>query len=147
MLLQESGAIEWDPRTSEPPGPFSLIMTGNLAAGLISDAVRPNAGFIGRRQSWDPVWFFLYEVISFPCWYLVGATVDRGHSRLGKLMLVYLVTRFALAGARMYDVGWRLQVFCWMVLAFSLVSIGIARLVGNGARGLWRYFHRKQSHD
>jgi hypothetical protein len=54
ILVQESGSVEWDPRTMGPPGSFSAIISGNLPAGLVSVFLRPEAGIVGGRRRWDP---------------------------------------------------------------------------------------------
>jgi hypothetical protein len=129
LLLQEGGSIEWDPRTSIPPGPFSLIITGNLPAGIIAGSLRPDAGYIGRRQRWDPVWFLLHEALAFLCWAVIGGWVDAGHSRLRTLMIGFLAVRLLAAVLRAPELGWHVQALFWMVGILWLAGVAVTRLV------------------
>jgi hypothetical protein len=138
LLLQEDLSVEWDPRTSAPPGPFMLIMSGNLPAGLISGILRPEAGIVNRRQPWDRVWFLLPEAVAFLCWYLIGLWIDAGRSRLGKVMIAYLVVRCLLALAGVYDIGWRIQILFWMGFTVWLAGFGSSRLIRVGLRSARR---------
>src|SRR5215472_8920192 len=61
LLLQGSGAVEWDVRIEDYREPAALIMSGNLVPGLISSSLRPHGGFVDRNHAWDPVWFLLQE--------------------------------------------------------------------------------------
>jgi hypothetical protein len=67
-------------------------MSGNLPAGIISDALRPRAGIIARGQHWDVVWFLAHETAAFLFWYLIGMLADSGRSRLGRVMIGYLAS-------------------------------------------------------
>jgi hypothetical protein len=138
LFLQESGSVDWDPRTSNPPGPVLLITTGDFPAGLLAGVLRPNAGDVGRRQPWDPIWFLLHEAFSFPCWYFIGAWIDAGRVRLGKFMIAYAAVRLVLALAGFYEVGWRIQILFWMGLAFWLAGLGLSRLIRVGLRAAKR---------
>ncbi len=89
---------------------------------------------MGRRQPWDPIWFLLYEALSFPCWYFIGAWIDAGRVRLGKTMLAYAAVRLLLALAGFYEVGWRTQILFWMGMAFWLAGLGLSRLIRVGLR-------------
>jgi hypothetical protein len=111
-----------------------LITTGNLPAGLIASFVRPNAGYVGRRQPWDPIWFLLHESLSFPFWYFIGAWIEAGRVRLGKTMVAYVAVRLLLALSGFYEVGWRTQMLFWMGLAFWLTVLGLSRLINVGLR-------------
>jgi hypothetical protein len=126
LSLQESASVEWEPRTQPPPGPFSPIMTGNLPAGLISSVLRPGTGVLGRGQGWDGL--LLHQAFSLPLWYLIGAWIDAGRFRLGKIMLVYLGARFLFAIIGVYEIGWRIQVVFWLGFFFWLSCLGISRL-------------------
>jgi hypothetical protein len=136
LFLQEGDSVEWDPRTLPPPGPFSLIMTGNLPAGLASSVLRPEAGMVTRKKHWDPVWFALQEAVSFMFWYLIGAWVDAGHPKLGKVMLAFVVGRFVLAVVGVYEIGWRIQVLFWLGFCLWLACAGLSlvfRVVSSAA--------------
>lgn len=129
LLFQESGSVEWDPRTSGPPGPFNLIMTGNLPVGLLTGTLRPEAGYIGRRQPWDPVWFLLYEALSFPCWFAIGTWIDAGRSRLGSVMIGFIAVRLLVTILGVYEPGWRVQATFWMGFVSWLGGFGILHFV------------------
>src|SRR6266700_7834356 len=78
--LQESAAVGWDPRSCwdcESPE-FMLLVTGALPAGVISSLIRP-----GDERFWDPRWFLILEALAIPSWFLIGARLDTGRSRLG----------------------------------------------------------------
>lgn len=126
-LAQEQGAVEFDIRYLPPPGPVLLLTTGNLPAGLISTAIRPDAGFERRGQAWDRTWLLLHEALSALSWFLLGLWIDLGGKRLRVPMLLYLVARSAFAVIGVYEVGWRMQIVCWMAFALSLTIIAILR--------------------
>jgi hypothetical protein len=129
LLLQESDSFEWDPRTASPPGPFMLITSGNLPAGLISDVVRPEAGFVRRGQPWHHMWFLLQEAVASSCWFLIGLWIDMARPRLGKVMMAYLTLRLLLAFTGAYEIGWRIQISFWMGFMAWLVGLGIYRAI------------------
>jgi len=141
LLLQEGDSVEWDPRTLPTPGPFSLIMTGNLPAALASNVLRPEAGMLSRKRQWDPVWFALQEALSFLCWYLIGAWADGGHPRLGKVVLAFLAGRFLLAVVGVYEIGWRIQILFWLGCGVCSACVGLSLLV----RGVLRLVRRAQA--
>jgi hypothetical protein len=128
IFVQESGTVEWDPRTTGPPGSFSVIMSGNLPAGLVSVFLRPEAGIVGGRRRWDPSWFLLHQAVSLPFWYSLGIWADAGNVRLGKVLLVYLVVRFLVAVSGSYNVGWRVQILFWWSLILWAAGLGLHRL-------------------
>lgn len=128
LFLQEN-SIEFDPRPSSPPGPFSLIMTGNLPAGVLSGVLRPEAGFIRARQRWDPLWFLIHESLSLSFWYLIGAWIDRGHVRFAVVMIIYFGLRLLLALSGSGEVGWKSQTVFWMGLLLWLVGVGFSKLI------------------
>jgi hypothetical protein len=129
LFLQEGESVEWDPVTLPPPGPFMLIMSGNLPAGLVSGALRPQARIIRRECRWDRIWFLLQEVAAFASWYLIGFWVDAGRSRLGKVMIAYLAVRFLIALTGASDAGWRFQVLFWLGFTLWLMAVGVSRLI------------------
>jgi hypothetical protein len=95
----EEVAIGWDPRSCwdcESPE-FMLLATGALPAGIMSSVIRPGAGWQTREELWDPVWFLILEALAIPSWFLIGAWLDTGHSRLGHWMRRYLGARAVFA--------------------------------------------------
>ena len=137
-LFFQENSVEFDPRPSSPPGPFSLIMTGNLPAGLLSAVLRPEAGFIRARQRLDPFWFLIHESLSFSFWYLIGAWIDRGHVRFGVVMITYFGLRLLLAISGSGEVGWKIQTVFWMGLLFWLVGVGSSKLITVAVRAAKR---------
>jgi hypothetical protein len=137
LFLQESSSIGWDPKT-DPSGQFMLLLTGNVPAGLISEALRPQAGMVSRERRWDPVWFLLHEAFAFSCWYLIGAWIDAGRFSLRKIMSGYLALRFLMAFTGVYDAGWRIQVLFWLSLTLWLVGLGSSYLLRAGSRAAKR---------
>jgi len=142
VLLQEDGSVEWFPMYDARPGPFLVLSSGNLPAGLLSDVLRPGAGVVTRRQRWDPFWFFLNEAFSFACWGLIGRWVDAGRVRLGGILVGYVVARLLIALTGAYDIGWRVQVLFWMAFALWLLGLGVSRLARVGLR----LAHSKTAH-
>jgi hypothetical protein len=138
LLLQESGSIEWDPRTLPPPGPVLIITTGALPSGLIAGTLRPNAAYIGRRPLWDPIWLLLHEALSFPCWFLLGVWSDTRRGLLIKVMIGYLAARLLFVVTGSYDVGWRFQILFWMGMVLCLFGLGIAHQIRVGQRAARR---------
>lgn len=138
MLLQEDAAVEFDLTALPPPDEFLVIMSGNPAAGFVSSTVRPHGGVRSRRRPWDPIWFLLHEALSFPCWYLLGAWLDKGWPRLGFVMIMYLAIRAAVAIAGFYEIGWRIQVLFWLGLTLYLLAFGFVRLCKVGWRAARR---------
>lgn len=126
--------VEFDPRTLPPPGPYMLLATGNPLAGVISSALRPDSGIVTSKHPWDPFWFILLQTISFPCWLLIGRSIDLGASGLGKAMIAYLFVRIFLAIAGVYDIGWRIQMLFWWLVVLWLISLGLYRLTLLGMR-------------
>jgi hypothetical protein len=138
LFLQEGGPVAWDPVTSTPPGPFMLITSGNLPAGLVSDILRPHAWIVRRGHRWDRIWFLLQEAFAFSCWYFIGVWIDAGHSRLGKVMIAYLALRFLIALTGVYDVGWRVQVLFWLGFTLWVAGLVSSRLIRVGLRAAKR---------
>ena len=134
-------SIGWEPTRYGPPEPrFALILTGTVPAGIISSAVRPEAGWQTRHRLWDPLWFLVHEAVAIPFWFLTGVWLDRGRSRLGATMQAYLACRIALALLNLAGnaFGGSLQVFFW----FGLAGYGVLRasrwLLGTARAGLYR---------
>ena len=126
--------VEFDLRSLPPPGPYMLLATGNPLAGVISSALRPEAGIVTSKHPSDPFWFLLLQTISLPCWFLIGRWVDLGASGLGKAMIAYLFVRSFLAIAGVYDIGSRIQMLFWCFFVVWLISLGLYRLALRGMR-------------
>jgi hypothetical protein len=133
-LLQEGGSVEWIPMYDSPPGPFLVLMSGDLPAGLLSGILRPGAYVVNRVQRWDPIWFFMHEAFSFACWYLIGRWADTGRLQLGWVMIGYVVARLLVALTGLYDVGWRAEVLFWLCFALWVLGLGLSRAVRVGLR-------------
>jgi len=131
LFLQESNSIGWDPQTHHS-GQFMVLMSGNLPAGLISEVLRPQAAMVSRERRWDRVWFLLQEVLAFAFWYLVGAWIDTGHVGLRGVMFGYLAVRFLMTFTGVYDVGWRVQILCWLAFTLWIAGLGSYYLVRVG---------------
>lgn len=125
-LIQEGGTVMWDPKTLPPTGPFMLIVTGNVPAGLISERLRPDAGALSYGPKWDRLWFALHEAIAFACWFVIGTWVERHHKQLRTILICYSAVRFLLALTGTYDIGWRIQILWW--LGFTAWSVGAVSL-------------------
>jgi hypothetical protein len=117
----EEESIGWTPATTwtEHQPRFELIRTGTLPAGIVSTSVRPEAGWQTRHRLWDPWWILVHEAVAIPFWFLIGAWLDTGRSRLGQTMQAYLAGRVALALLAMAGsgIGWKAQVLFWLGLA------------------------------
>jgi len=116
----QSESIGWAPTTHCGPlePRFELIRTGTLPAGIVSGTVRPEAGWQTRHRLWDPVWFLIHEAVAIPFWFLIGAWLDTGRSRLAGTMQGYLVGRAALALLAIAAPAnwWSAQVLFWLGL-------------------------------
>jgi hypothetical protein len=118
----EEVAVGWEPRSCwdcESPE-FILLITGALPAGIISSVIRLGAGRQTSEKLWDPAWFLILEALAIPSWFLIGARLDTGRSRLGHWMRRYLGARavfasvsFARGLARLATV---VQVLFWLGL-------------------------------
>jgi hypothetical protein len=94
----ETESIGWDPAVySTPDRHFALMLTGTLPAGMVSYALRPEAGWQTHNRLWDPVWLLIHEAVAIPFWFLLGAWLDTGRSRLLRTMRAYLALRLVLA--------------------------------------------------
>jgi hypothetical protein len=123
-----------------PPEPrFALILSGTLPAGIVSGSLRPEAGWQTRHRLWDPIWFLIHQAVAIPFWFLMGAWIDGGRSRLGGTMQAYLVGRIALALLAMLGsgIGWKLQVLFWLALTVYGAPMA-SRWLLRGARALGR---------
>jgi hypothetical protein len=136
-LLQE-GNFDWVPVYDSIPGPFLVLASGTLPAGLLSDVFCPGAGLTRPGQRWRPIWFLLNEAFALACWWLIGRRADTGHLWMGRVMLAYLAARSLIALTGIYEVGWRIEVLFWWCFALWLLAVGIARSV----RGVLRYARR-----
>ena len=133
-LLQEDSSVRLIPTWDTTPGPFLVLSSGNLPAGLLSDVLRPGAGLYTPEQRWDPFWVFLNEVFSFACWGLIGRWVDAGRVPLGRILVGYVVARLLIALTGTYDIGWRVQVLFWVGFALWSLGLGLSRLARVGLR-------------
>jgi hypothetical protein len=128
-LVQEEGPVEWAPIYMPPPPKFQLILMGTAPAGMLSSTLRPKAGRMNRRTSWDPVWFAIHESTAIGFWFLLGWWIDSGNRTLAKTMVAYLASRvvFAIlsivAGAAMAGVA--LQGLFWFALLIYAVLQGL----------------------
>lgn len=129
VFLQDRG-YEWEPRFDVISGPFMAIASGNLPAGLVAAALRPEAQIPRRKHKWDHIWFLVHEALAFLGWFTVGALVDAGHPRLGKVMLGYLAVRFMLALTGRYEIEWKTQTIFWMCFTMWLIGLGVSHLIG-----------------
>ncbi len=135
-----SESIGWAPNPSrEQPDPrFDLIRTGTLPAGLVSCALRPEAGWQTRHRLWDPIWLLIHEGVAIPFWFLIGAWIDGGRPSLARLMRAFLLGRLALALlAIAFSANcWApLQVLFWLGLAVY-GALRAPRWLLRAARGL-----------
>lgn len=143
MLSQEDASVGFDLTTLPPPDEFLVIMSGNPAAGFVSERIVPETmtppgGVRSRVRPRDLSWFLLHEALSFSCWYVLGAWLDRSRARLGLVMIMYLAIRAAVAVTGFYEIGWRIQVVFWLGLSLSLLAFGFVRLCKAGWRATRR---------
>jgi hypothetical protein len=80
-LLQESGAIEFDPKNIDypPSPPLMLIGTSAVPTTLVLGWAIPRADL--QRKVWRSTewwWLGIYEVIGGLLWLLMGGIADRG---------------------------------------------------------------------
>jgi len=129
VLLQDDPSLEWVPMYDSIPEPFTVLSSGNLPAGLLSDVIRPKAWLVTPGRRWDPVWFLLNETFSVGCWFLIGRWADGGHVRLGRILMVYAAARLVIAVTGSYSIGWRIQVLFWLCLGLWSVGALLARAV------------------
>lgn len=134
VRFQEDVGILFEPKNLPPRDEFLQIISGNPAAGLLSAYLRPDAAVVTRGRWWDRIWFLLHEVISFACWYLLGAWVDSQRLRVRVVMLAYLFMRVVSAAAGLHQFGWRAQIVFWLVVTLFCLVIGLIRL----CRVVWR---------
>ena len=98
--LQDGSGVGWNPRYIDyypPPGEFLFLSAGNLPAGIIALAVKPDAEFQTMKNLWDPIWSLILESLSFSVWFLAGGWLDSGRLRIKKIMVAYLAARLGYA--------------------------------------------------
>jgi hypothetical protein len=107
LMLQESGAPGWDFRHDAPlVDEFVFITCGNVPAGIVSSSLRPGALYARFRGAlWDPKWFLIQELISFPIWFAFGAYLDSKRRRLKRIVQWFLATRGAFAALFVFVPG------------------------------------------
>ncbi|HUA57997.1 MAG TPA: hypothetical protein VML19_04535 [Verrucomicrobiae bacterium] len=114
-------SIGWDPEVySTPDRHFALMLTGTLPAGVVSYAIRPEAGWQTNRRLWDPVWLLIHEAVAIPFWFLAGMWLDTGRSRLARLLRGYVLLRVIVAALAMLLPAhnwWIPQFLFWLGLA------------------------------
>ncbi len=126
MFLQEG--IPWEPANLPLAGPYMLIVTGNLPAGMISEMFAPRRGEGRHWQQLDAVWALVYEATAFLCWYGIGLHLE-GHRRTAIVLLLYLVVRFLLALAGVYEIGLGVQVLFWLGCTAGLLGLGVTQML------------------
>src|SRR5260370_39883497 len=94
-----------------------LLGWGALPAGVIYTVIRRQT----REELWDPGWFLTIEGLSISSWFLIGARLDTGRSRLGRWMRRYLGARAVFASAffarGLVRLAMTIQVFFWLGLS------------------------------
>ncbi len=131
-------SIGWDPQVySTPDRHFALMLTGTLPAGIVSYAVRPEAGWQTHRRLWDPIWLLVHESVAIPFWFLLGMWLDTGRSKLVPAMRAYVLLRVVLAVMAMVlptHTWWIPQFLFWLTLAgYGLLRV-IHGVFGAGRR-------------
>ena len=126
MFLQEG--IPFEPTNLPPAGPYLLFVTGNLPAGMISEVLVPRRGERRHWQQLDAVRVLVYEAAAFLCWYGIGLYLE-SHRRTAIVLLAYLVVRFLLALAGVYEIGFRVQVLFWLGCTAWLLGLGVTHML------------------
>jgi hypothetical protein len=138
VLLQE-GVVEFDPHDIPPHPVFMFLGSGNLPALAVSANVRPDLRLSNRK--WDPVWFVIHEFVSLPIWLFIGEWCNSGKPRARRVMMIFLISRFALAGIiftrivshltgvmNLAEIGIRGQALFWLAMILYFFTIGIKSL-------------------
>ena len=131
-------SIGWNPSVySTPDRHFALMLTGTLPAGIISYSVRPEAGWQTRHRLWDPLWLLIHEAIAIPFWFVIGAWLDTGRSRLARLMRDYVLLRLltaVLAMALPAHNWWIPEFLFWLALGGYALLQAVHGLAGSRRR-------------
>jgi hypothetical protein len=135
MFNQEG--IPWEPANLPPSGPYLLIVTGNLPAGIISEMLAAHRGDRRHWQQFDAVWVLVYETASFISWYAIGFHVE-GRRRLSLVLMAYIIVRFLLAIGGAYEVGLRVQVLFWLGCTAWLLGLALLHMTRSVVRGARR---------
>ena len=105
-----------------PPGPFLLLASGSITAGIFSSWIRPEAPRQIRHKLWDPIWFGIHEAIALPLWFIFGWAMP------GKAMRRYLAARAGFTVIGISWGGWSLFIFLQTVFWICLVCYGVSKL-------------------
>jgi len=117
LFFQEGPSITFDPFIDSRPESF-LLGAGTLPALLISGRVRSKDDIL------RPAKFVTYEIVSFPVWFTIGALLDNGIFRIRKSMITYLAARLSLAIFGIAEIGWRIEMLCWLAFAMYAIFVG-----------------------
>jgi hypothetical protein len=131
VLFQESGAPGWDFKyDSQPIEQFGFIGVGNLPAMIVSSNLRPGALLMSfHGPLWDPAWFLIQELISFPIWFAIGVNLESRPPRFTRTVQWYLATRAAftvfLLVPRVARPGTLVEMLFWVITAIYAIAVGI----------------------
>jgi hypothetical protein len=86
VMMQEAGAPGWDFRRFSPPDEAMFLGLGSAPAFMVTSIAGPDFYPRKSRRMWDPRWFLIQELVSFPVWLAIGAYADRGSRKFAKWM-------------------------------------------------------------